>query len=391
MKILLLTAYFPPDLSAGSFRCEALAAALGRADEVHVVTAQPHRYASHTASAPNHQVLGRVTIHRVPVRSHDGSMFSQARSYLDYAVGALRYVHRQDYDVVFATSSRLFTGVLGAVIATWKRRPLYLDVRDIFVDTLKDVLTRRAFFLVRPFATLLERFAISRATTINLVSQGFEDYFRNRYPGEHFTFLTNGIDDYFVGAPVRTQGRKSIPANIVYAGNIGEGQGLEHIIPAAARRLEGQAIFSIYGEGARRPALERNCALAGVQNVLLQPPVPRHRLLEVYESCDALLVHLNAYDAFLKVLPSKIFEYGALGKPIIAGVAGYSVQFLREHLPDATVFEPRDVEGLVTAVKGLTEESPNLDRTVFVAKFRRDAISEQIAQGVRRIADTSAE
>src|SRR5690606_37143794 len=51
MKLLLLTFYYPPDLSAGSFRAAALAEALlragGRDVEVDVLTTRPHRYASY--------------------------------------------------------------------------------------------------------------------------------------------------------------------------------------------------------------------------------------------------------------------------------------------------------------------------------------------------------
>ena len=47
-----------------------------------------------------------------------------------------------------------------------------------------------------------------------------------------------------------------------------------------------------------------------------------------------LFIHLNAYPAFEKVLPSKIFEYAATGKPILAGVSGYSADFIRNNLKD---------------------------------------------------------
>ena len=51
MKIVLFTFYYPPDLSAGSFRAVALVEALSKKisleDELHVVTTHPNRYATH--------------------------------------------------------------------------------------------------------------------------------------------------------------------------------------------------------------------------------------------------------------------------------------------------------------------------------------------------------
>ena len=44
---------------------------------------------------------------------------------------------------------------------------------------------------------------------------------------------------------------RNIP-QIVYAGNIGDGQGLERIVPDAANRLEGYAQFKIVGDGSKK-------------------------------------------------------------------------------------------------------------------------------------------
>lgn len=382
MKVLVIGAYYAPDLSAGSFRTTALVAAIAKTDLVEVVTAKPHRYASHAVSAESIEVHKNISIRRIALPQHDGSMLSQIRSYSYYFFGTLWYLRGKDYDVVFATSSRLLTGFLGAVVSIWKRRPLYLDIRDIFVDTLKDVLSPRLFFVIRPIATVIERIVIGRASTINLVSQGFEGYFRERYPDKHYTFLTNGIDNFAAGGlplPIApTDGVRTI----LYAGNIGEGQGIEHILPSAAKKLEGKARFVIYGDGARRAALEQRCTELAVTNLVLNQPVPRADLLGAYADADALLVHLNAYEAFMKVLPSKIFEYGALGRPILAGVAGYSAAFLRENLPDALVFPPQDVDGLVAAVESLPVNTKPIDRTAFLTRFSRHTISEAMAQGI---------
>ena len=51
MKIVFFTFYYPPDLSAGSFRSVALSEALekkiGPNDELHVITTHPKIYLTH--------------------------------------------------------------------------------------------------------------------------------------------------------------------------------------------------------------------------------------------------------------------------------------------------------------------------------------------------------
>ena len=62
-------------------------------------------------------------------------------------------------------------------------------------------------------------------------------------------------------------------------------------------------------------------------------------LLEYYKNADILFLHLKNIAAFKRVLPSKVFEYGALGKPIVAGVSGYSANFIKQNLQINYCFE----------------------------------------------------
>ncbi|MDC0198477.1 glycosyltransferase WbuB, partial [Candidatus Thioglobus sp.] len=83
MKIVFFTFYYPPDLSAGSFRSVALAQALSRKidsnDELHVITTHPNRYASYREAANNIELDGNITIHRILAPSHRSGMLSQTR------------------------------------------------------------------------------------------------------------------------------------------------------------------------------------------------------------------------------------------------------------------------------------------------------------------------
>ena len=138
------------------------------------------------------------------------------------------------------------------------------------------------------------------------------------------------------------------------------------------------------GDGGRRAALAEAVERADATNVQLQPPVGRKALIEAYGQSDVLFLHLNDFAAFQRVLPSKVFEYGAMGKPMWAGVSGFAEQFVRSEIINAAVFRPCDVADAERSLDGLRlEETP---RTAFVAKFGRDSISEQLAQDVLSVA-----
>lgn len=385
-RLLLLSSYYSPDLSAGSFRTTALVAALRRlAPElrIDVFTTLPNRYKSFTSEAPELEVQGTLTIHRIRLPAHASGMRDQARAYLHYARAVLGRTSGEEYDLVFATSGRLMTAVLAAVCARRTRAGLYLDLRDIFVDTIGDVLAGPWQRPMRMLFTPLEAFAVRSATHVNLVSEGFRPYFESRFPQQRFSYYTNGIDEEFLESVAVEARPASHPLRVLYAGNMGEGQGLHAVIPGLAGALGERAHFRLIGDGGRRAELMRTLESQGVRNVELLPPMPRADLVREYVAADVLFLHLNAYPAFEKVLPSKIFEYAALGKPVWAGVGGYAARFLREEVRNSAVFAPCDVDAGVRALEEL--ELRATPRPEFIEKFDRRRIMAVMATDLLRL------
>jgi hypothetical protein len=313
----------------------------------------------------------------------------QSRAFAHFARYALRYAKGVPYDVVFATSSRLMTAALGAWIARRAHARLYLDIRDIFLDTIGDLFPKIAGALKIPLSAL-ERWTMRRADRINLVSAGFKDYFLSRYPTGSFAWFTNGIDDEFLhfdfsGAKT---GREDHRLLVVYAGNIGEGQGLHAILPELAVRLTDRVRFRVIGDGARRDLLLERLRKAGAQNVEVVPPMARSELLNAYLEADVLLLHLNAHAAFEKVLPSKIFEYAATGKPIWAGVAGYAARFITAEVPNSAVFAPCDVSGAIEKLDSLVQR--HQPRSEFISRHARRNIARAMASDISKLGRADA-
>lgn len=382
MRILVLSFYFRPDLSAGSFRATALVEALRQqmpADgQIDVMTTLPNRYSSFSVEAQVQDCMDGVTVTRIALPAHKSGMVDQAKCFISYVHAVMRHTRGQHYDLVFATSSRLMSAVLAAWIARTKKVPLYLDIRDIFVDTITDVLPKCFAVLAKPFFSTVERWAIRSADRVNLVSRGFEAYFKPRYPGKAFSYFTNGIDDEFLNFPLESHVSNEVRAvQVLYAGNLGEGQGLHAIIPKLAAALREHAHFKIIGDGGRKGALISALRQEGIGNVELALPMKRQQLIDAYSQADVLFLHLNDYAAFRKVLPSKLFEYGATGKPVLAGVAGYAEEFIKLELENVAVFRPCDVADAVRALESL--QIRQTVRAEFIARFARKNIVTEMA------------
>ena len=356
--------------------------------EIEIITTQPNRYQIAFCKVDGYEDLGQVKVYRVQDIKNNGSFFSQAMAFIKYATEVRKIVKVKKYDLIYATSSRLFTASLGAYISNKTRVPLYLDIRDIFADTFKEINFFRLNFLFNTFISLLERWTIHSALHVNLVSPGFGSYFSKRYLHQSYSFFTNGIDEDFINYANKNDSLlfsgKTVNQNltILYAGNIGEGQGLEKIIPHLASRLGNKVSVKLVGDGSKKRALISALKELSIKNVTILNPVSRHELLKEYESADVLFLHLNSYSAFEKVIPSKVFEYAALGKPILAGVAGFAKEFIEAEIENAQVFEPCDVESAVIALNKLRVESTKRDE--FIKKYRRKTIMDQMAWDVLR-------
>lgn len=384
INVLLLTYYFEPDLSAGSFRntplAYELARQLGDSGTVHVITTQPNRYSSFRAKALPSEQHGNLQIDRVSVPEHTSGFADQIRAYIQFYRQALALTRHETYDVVVASSSRLFSAFLGAYLARQRQVPLFLDIRDLFRENILELLKNPVAWLgLAPTLKAVEKYTFGYASHINLVSEGFGDYFVD-YPQATYSFFTNGVDDPFLHLSNQAHTTPATVRTVLYAGNIGEGQGLEKIIPAAAKQLGNGFRFIVIGDGGTKHKLEKAVAEAHLTNVDIRPPVNRVTLLAEYEQADYLFLHLNNLRAFEKCLPSKLFEYAATDKPVLAGVAGYAAQFVRQHIPNSFVFNPGDATELthyLTTTPYHTET-----RAAFVEQFGRQSIIQSLAKQI---------
>lgn len=382
-KIIYLTFYFEPDLCAGSFRNSPLAKELakqaGESGEIIIITTKPNRYNTFKVVAPLYEQVGNITIHRITIPEHKSGFSDQILSFYTFYKGAKKIAKKYHYDLVFASSSRLFTAYLGYRTSLSAKVPLYLDIRDIFTDTMQDVLKNPLLkFFALPVLRYIEYKTFSGAKHINLISAGFKPYF-GKYPKPVYSFYSNGIDDVFLNMK-SNDATESVIKKIIYAGNIGEGQGLHIIIPESAKALEGKYEFIIVGDGGAKEKLMDEINRLKVSNIRMIDPVKRSDLMKLYDESDFFFIHLNDYEAFKKVLPSKVFELGAYDKPIIAGVSGYAKQFIEENVVNSIVFHPGDVKAFVSSISAY--EYRREQRTEFLKKFLRSNLNSKMASSI---------
>ena len=384
MRILVLSYYYPPDIGPGSLRAKSIVDALleeGSSNlKIDVITTTPNRYHSLNILDPKIDNNNRVSINRVKLSQHKNGILDQVRCFALFSFAVRRLTLKKKWDIVVATSSRLMTASLATYIAKQSNSKIYLDIRDLFTDTINDVFKNKFLRILMPIFYGLEKWTFKSANKLNIVSAGFLNYIGKIAPEVSISTYTNGVDEMFIKKNFLSKKNSSKPL-ILYVGNIGDGQGLHKIIPNIANSLK-DIQFKLIGDGSAEKLLIDNDLFKSLNNIEISKPMLRNELINEYQNADVLFLHLNDYKAFHKVLPSKIFEYAATGKPILAGVLGYAAEFLKEEVKGVEVFDPCDVASMKIGLEKLLSGPKIIDRHDFCLRYSRKKIMKKLAKDV---------
>jgi len=354
MKILIVSQYFPPDITAAAFRIYDTARLLAEAGhEVQVITAFPHRSVADGSSLAEYdgQIPGVWRTRVAPLNG--GGFLDYIKHYSSFMIGSgwlgvRRRLARWKPDVIWASSPPLFVGLSGAALARLYGSPLVADIRDIWpasaVGTGQLSANGRAYWL----GTKMEQYVYRRASHITCVARPMQEYIceRTRTP---VTVVYNGARACEI-AECDADAEVQQDRTLLYAGNLGRAQQLDLLIRAWANvRARGRAChwtIELLGTGALEADLRELAANLGVSDSLtFSPPVARQEAMRQMVRAAALYVSLRPAKAFERTIPSKIFDCMAAGKPILAGVAGEARTIL-ESTGSNLCCEPGDQESL---------------------------------------------
>jgi len=391
MRVLYLTFHFPPDLGPASIRNTMLVSALAKhsdIEHVHVITGAA---VEQTKLENTFNEISNLTI-SAPIRSFrdDGfvwKLFNFARYFL-LILG--RYKINQ-YDVIFASSSRLGNALVGAILSKKLKLPYYLDLRDNFSETIDDFLPQRYLFPLRWALKGLHEFSIRQAHAINTLSSKHIPYISMLNEDANIHSFYHGVDKIFTSqkhcefkkfnGTVQNLDKRIL----VYAGNLGFAQGLEILLPKVSKLLPNNWVINVYGKGNYEKQIRRS--VSQLDNVIIKPPVDRSELPRTYGNAAALLLPLRNTPAFKKSLPSKFFELVASSRPMIVCASGYVVSLISKYSLDG-VFVFSD-ENLVEINRTLAQlDDCSFNREQFVEAWNRERLIDAQVESILSLVRT---
>ena len=339
MEILYLSQYYPPEMGAAAVRVSELSKYwVQMGHKVNVVTGMPNHpdgiihpsYKREYFKEEKHfgvKVL-RVILYMTPnkgvIKRVIGFISFMITSFI---VGLLK----SNIDIVIATSPQLFVGLSGLIIAKLKNKPFVFEIRDIWPHSAVQMGVIKNKIIIKMMENLA-MFLYRKADRIIIVIEEMREYLTKRgIDPSKIKFIPNGAD----AERFRNIKKKKIIEKYVnikehfiigYIGVIGMAKGLEILVKAAKKIKDKRVFFVMIGDGAEKEKMGKLIKESHLKNIVLINKIPACDVPSALGEIDMGLVHIK--DVSMIVLPAKMYEIMAAGKPILAGLNDIRANFI---------------------------------------------------------------
>jgi colanic acid biosynthesis glycosyl transferase WcaI len=245
---------------------------------------------------------------------------------LSFGISSLRWwadLWQRRWDAVLTICPPLQSGLIPVWLARRQRIPFIYHIQDFQLDAARElgILRWSPFFAL--FARL-ERFCLAQADVVTTISQAMAARLRDKGTlGEKVRVLPNwaDLDSIQPGSrnnPLRQEMGLNTEVIVLYAGNLGEKQGLETVLEAAAlTRRNPKICYVLAGEGAVKTRLMALAQQQGLGNLHFLPLQSNKRFPLLLAAADIHLV-IQRRKASDLLMPSKLANILAAGRPFIA-------------------------------------------------------------------------
>jgi colanic acid biosynthesis glycosyl transferase WcaI len=331
MRILFVSQMFDPEYSIKGLAL--MKHWVEQGHEVEVITTFPNYpmgkvYENYKLQLKQVEHLDGVKIIRLwSYISHSKSKFSRAANYLSFTLMALIYSFiTKKPDLLYTYHPQSTTGLIGVLLKKIKGVPFITDVQDLWPDSLVATGLNKDGVAIKVIGRWCS-YVYEQAKAVVVLSSGFKN-----------TLITRGVDNnkihlvynwcpeesriYKVLATNTYKPKAGVPAQLVYAGNIGTAQSLLSLIEAVSELPKAKIELKIYGNGVEKVRLESIVSERSYENISFEGYLPPSKIFDALAQADILAIHLRDEELFKITIPSKTQSSMALNKPLLVAVGG---------------------------------------------------------------------
>ncbi len=273
-----------------------------------------------------------IDVSYVPVFTNfRGSFLKRMIFFLSFFISSFIEILRlKKISVIYAVSTPLSNGFLGALFSIFKKVPLFFEVTDVWPDAAIQTGVLKNKFIIY-ISTKLEFFTYKKSKNIICLTEGIKKNIINKgVPLSKTTLITNGIDfklfpDYSSIEKRNIKNKYNLDKEFVlmYIGAHGIYNSLMTIVLAAKELSHMEEIkFVLIGDGDEKIKLQEFVKSNDLQNVIFIDPLKRVEAIKLLSIADIFLLPNRKGVFFEGNLPNKLFDYLASSRPVLVSGHG---------------------------------------------------------------------
>lgn len=366
MKVLYFHQHFTtPSIGGGTRSYEFAKKLIERGHQVTIVcgeTAQLNLPSSSMKNV-NRGIIDGIEVIQIalPYSNRDG-IAKRAWIFLKFGFLGIKVALKEEYDILFATSTPLTAGIPG-IFMKWfgKRKKFVFEVRDLWPELPKALGMKNPLLLWG--MSVLEKLSYRKADACIGLSPGIcEGIAKRSEKNKNIALIPNGCDlDLFQPGnrnELTLEGIKSTDTVAIFTGAHGIANGLDAVLDAAASlKAKGRddIILAFIGDGKLKPALKKRAQEEGLDNCRFFDPMPKVKLNTIVSNADIGMMILADVPAFYYgTSPNKFFDYISSGLPVLNNYPGWLSDMIQEN-NCGTVVPPNDPDAFANALIHLAD------------------------------------
>ncbi len=363
-EILIISNYYPPEKGAAANRIEQLALKLHQNNYTVSVICPLGNYPKgelfpeYKGKFSVTENRDNITVKRLWIYpSVSKNLIVRVISVLSFSMSLFFYLlFKKTPHKVVVQSPPLLLSFISVLVLSWKKKKLILNVSDLWPLAAIELNALKENSLSHKFSLFLEHFIYKKATLILGQSNEIIKHVQFIFPDKECYLYRNFPDHKIPEMELKTE--ENQPIKIFYAGLLGIAQGVLELCQKID--LEGLNIeLHIFGDGAEKNQIEQLISSKKEQKIFFHGMMERKDLHETLKTFDIAIVPLKT--RIYGSVPSKIFEYGSLGFPILYFGGGEGETIVEENNIGwvAAVEDYNDLNNKLVAISKVSK--PDLD------------------------------
>jgi glycosyltransferase involved in cell wall biosynthesis len=333
-EILIISNYYPPEKGAAANRIEQLALKLHQNNyRVSVVCPlgnypKGELFPEYKGKFSVTENRDNITVNRLWIYpSVSKNIFVRIVSVLSFSLCLLGYLlFRKTPKKVVVQSPPLLLSFLSVLVLSLKNKKIILNISDLWPLAAIELNAVKAGSFSHKVSLFMERFIYKKATVIIGQSEEILTHVKTLFP-EKKAFLYRNFPDHKSDA-FTLKTIENEPIKLFFAGLLGIAQGVSEL----CRQIDLKDLnieLHLFGDGAEKAAIESLIADGKNQKIVYHGMMDRKALHETLQTFDIALVPLKT--RIYGSVPSKIFEYAALGFPVLYFGGGEGENIVEEN------------------------------------------------------------